>query len=96
MPYDLSPVVQGPPVWHPAPNDVKDAARRAAEAAAEHGVDIAKLAIMEAVQQRGVATSLIGFATPEQVRLDSSSSRSLILRILGDYFDQADGHERLL
>ena len=63
--------VQGPPAWHPAPDDVKDAARRAAAAAGEHGVDIAKLAIMEAVQQRGVATTLIGFATPEQARLNS-------------------------
>jgi len=64
-------VVQGPPAWHPAPDEVKDAARRAAEAASKHGVDIAKLAIMEAVQQRGVATSLIGFATPEQARFEN-------------------------
>ena len=47
---------------------MKDAARRAAEAADAEGVDIAKLAIMDAVRQPDVATSLIGFATPQQVR----------------------------
>ena len=62
--------MQGPPAWHPAPDAVKDAARHAAEAAGKHGVDIAKLAIMEAVQQQGVATTLIGCATPQQVWLD--------------------------
>ena len=60
--------VQGPPEWHPAPSEVKAAAKKAAQLASGKGVDIVKLAIMDAVRQEGIATTLIGFCTPEQVR----------------------------
>ena len=60
--------MQGPPEWHPAPAVVKAAAKQAAECAAMQGVDIAKLAIMDALRQPGISSHLIGFCTPEQVR----------------------------
>lgn len=42
----------GPPEWHPAPPELKAAARKAAEAAAAHGHDISELALMWAMQVR--------------------------------------------
>jgi hypothetical protein len=72
--------LQGPPAWHPAPTAVKDAARRAAEVADKDGVDIAKLAIVDAVRQPGIATSLIGFATPQQVRIGRADRSETLLR----------------
>ena len=41
---------QGPPEWHPAPEELRTAARAAADCAASHGVDIARLALMWAVK----------------------------------------------
>lgn len=58
---------QGPPDWHPAPDEVKSAARRAAEYCNERGVDIAKLAIMDAVRHEDIPTNLVGCASREQV-----------------------------
>ena len=43
---------QGPPEWHPAPEEVQAAAKRAVEAADSHGADIARLALGYAVRVR--------------------------------------------
>ena len=42
----------GPPDWHPAPQELKDAAARAAQVASGKGLDISELALMWAVQVR--------------------------------------------
>lgn len=60
--------LQGPPEWHPAPENVKEACRRAAEAAAGRGVDISVLAVREALDNPDISTTLIGFSSPDQVR----------------------------
>jgi L-galactose dehydrogenase len=41
---------KGPPEWHPAPQELKDAAALAAKVASEQGQDISELALMWAVQ----------------------------------------------
>lgn len=46
---------------------MKEAARKAAQHARDSGVDIAKLAIMDAVRDEDVPTSLVGCASREQV-----------------------------
>ena len=58
---------QGPPPWHPAPDEVKAACRRAAEYAEAHGSNISQLAIKWALQEESIATHLIGFSKPQQV-----------------------------
>ena len=58
---------QGPPEWHPAPAELQEAARNAAQLAASRGVSLPKLAIVEAVRTEGIASHLVGFCTPEQV-----------------------------
>jgi hypothetical protein len=67
MPEPLSISLQGPPEWHPAPQDVKDAAAKAAHHASDAGVDIAKLAIIDAVQSEDIPTNLVGCASRDQV-----------------------------
>lgn len=59
---------QGPPIWHPAPQSLKDAAAGAADYAASQGVDIATLALKFALKNTDVSTVLVGMASPEQVR----------------------------
>ncbi|GAX84472.1 hypothetical protein CEUSTIGMA_g11892.t1 [Chlamydomonas eustigma] len=58
---------QGPPDWHPAPLALKEAAKAAALKAEECGVDIAKIALAEAIKTPGIATTLVGMATFEVV-----------------------------
>jgi L-galactose dehydrogenase len=45
----------GPPEWHPAPDELKAAARAAAACAASQGADISRLALMWAVKVRRFA-----------------------------------------
>lgn len=63
----------GPPAWHPAPAELQAAARAAARAADARAVDLPKLATMFSVAHPGIATHLIGFSTPDQVRDGRSS-----------------------
>lgn len=59
---------QGPPEWHPAPQQLKAAASRAAEICEEHSVSLPALAIKHAVKScDDIATHLVGLCTPEQV-----------------------------
>jgi L-galactose dehydrogenase len=57
---------RGPPEWHPAP--LRAAAAAASDAAAAAGADISELALRFAVREPRIATTLVGMATPEQVR----------------------------
>ncbi len=57
----------GPPPWHPAPARVKEAGRKAAQLAREHGSNITTLALQFAQQADFIATTLVGMRTPEEV-----------------------------
>lgn len=59
--------MQGALDWHPAPKPVLQAAIDAREKAASHGVDIGTLAIKEAVRPKGIAVTLVGMRTPDEV-----------------------------
>ncbi|MFM2242070.1 MAG: D-threo-aldose 1-dehydrogenase [Verrucomicrobiota bacterium] len=56
------------PVWLKEPENVKDAARRAAKHCADRGVDIAKLALQFACAQPDITTSVAGSANPDNIR----------------------------
>ncbi len=58
----------GAPDWHPAPSEMREAARRAAEFCHDRGYDIADLALRFCFDYPRVATSLVGMATRAQVR----------------------------
>lgn len=56
------------PSWLKEPEEVKAAARQAAEHCAMKGVDIAQLALQFSIQNPEIATTVAGSANPENVR----------------------------
>jgi L-galactose dehydrogenase len=57
----------GPPVWHPASRELKEASRRAVSEAERRGISIEALSIGFAVANQAVATTLVGMATADEV-----------------------------
>jgi aryl-alcohol dehydrogenase-like predicted oxidoreductase len=55
------------PAWLKEPQDVKAAARKAAEHCAKRGVDIAKLALQFSAANPDIATTVAGSANPENI-----------------------------
>jgi L-galactose dehydrogenase len=58
---------QGPPDWHPAPPQVKEAARRAAEYCRARGECLSGVALRFCLDHRSVASTVVGMATQAQV-----------------------------
>lgn len=56
------------PAWLKEPEEVKAAARRAAQHCASKGVDIAKLAVQFSCANPAIATTVAGSANPENIR----------------------------
>jgi aryl-alcohol dehydrogenase-like predicted oxidoreductase len=56
------------PKWLKEPEEVKAAARRAAEHCAKRGVDVAKLALQFSCANPDIATTIAGSANPENIR----------------------------
>ena len=56
------------PAWLKEPEEVKAAARRAAELCAQRGTDIAKLALQYSCSHPTLASTLAGSANPENIR----------------------------
>jgi L-galactose dehydrogenase len=59
---------RGAPSWHPAPEPLKVAAAKAAAHCRARGIDIAQLALQFAVSNPAIATTLVGTASPENLR----------------------------
>jgi len=60
--------LSGPPAWHPAPANLKELCKKAAEHCKSRGSDISKLATKFALANKDIATNLLGLSTPEQVK----------------------------
>ena len=58
---------QSPPDWHPASDNMKAAAARAAHLCRERGRDISALALQWAFANPQIATTLVGMSTREQL-----------------------------
>ena len=56
------------PAWLKEPENVKAAARRAAEHCAQRGTDIAKLALQFSIANPDITTTIAGSANPENIR----------------------------
>jgi len=56
------------PVWLKEPENVKTAARKAAEHCAKRGVDIARLALQFSCANPDITTTIAGSANPENIR----------------------------
>ena len=78
---------RGAPSWHPAPPAMVAGARRAVDYCKSVGADIAKLAIQFATSHPHIATTLVGTASPENIRknvgyLDEPIDFDLMARVL--------------
>lgn len=58
----------GPPPWHPAPAEVKEAGRKVVQFCAQRGIRASDLALQFCLQHPYVSTTLSGMPTSEQVR----------------------------
>jgi L-galactose dehydrogenase len=58
---------QGPPDWHPAPPQVREAGRKAAEFCRRQGKDISELALRFCLDHPFVSSTLIGISTSREV-----------------------------
>lgn len=56
-----------PPAWHPAPENVKQAARKIVALCESFGVSASQIALQRCVQHPYAATTLVGMATADQV-----------------------------
>ncbi len=59
---------RGTPPWHPAPQQVKDLCAQAARLCEQRGTPIEKLAIQFAIRHPGIATTLVGSASPQNMQ----------------------------
>jgi L-galactose dehydrogenase len=67
---------QGPPAWHPAPVDVKQAARAIVELCRERGASASDVALQFCLRHPYVATTLAGMATVDQARQNIQASEA--------------------
>lgn len=75
------------PNWLKEPEEVKAAARQAAELCAKRGTDIAKLALQFSVENPDITTTIAGSANPENVRnwakwIEEPVDRELLAEVL--------------
>lgn len=63
---------RGAPGWHPAPESIKAGCRRAVEYCNGLGVDLTKLALQFAVAHPAIATTLVGTASPENIKKNAA------------------------
>ncbi|MBZ0302777.1 MAG: aldo/keto reductase, partial [Anaerolineae bacterium] len=59
---------RGGPDWHPANDTIKSVCQRAAEYVRQRGSEIAKVALQFSLSHPDIATTLIGTASPENIR----------------------------
>lgn len=73
----------GPPDWHPASPEVREAGRKAAEFCRKHEADISEVALRFCLDNPYVASTLIGIASSQEVKtslklLDGSTDREFL------------------
>jgi L-galactose dehydrogenase len=76
----------GPAEWHPAPQAVRDAGKKAAEFCRSHGADIADVAMRFSLDHPYVSSTLVGMANTRQVEaslelLRTSSDPELLRQV---------------
>ncbi|EME30734.1 D-threo-aldose 1-dehydrogenase [Galdieria sulphuraria] len=74
--------IRGAPEWHPAPPELRSAARKAAKVCEEHGADIAELALQFAYQLEGVTCTLVGIDGVKNLLKDIDAVHKVIDQVL--------------
>jgi L-galactose dehydrogenase len=73
---------QGPPPWHPAPAEIKDACRRAAEHCRSRGADIAFLGMQFCFAEGRIPSTITGTARQEELAVNLRAMAEPIDRTL--------------
>ena len=58
---------RGAPTWHPAPAEIQSRCKEAVTYCRQRGVDIAKLALQFAMAGPGIATTLVGISSADEI-----------------------------
>ena len=58
----------GPPRWHSAPPQIRECCAEIVELCESNNVDVVRVALFFALQQKAIGTNLVGLASPEEVR----------------------------
>lgn len=66
---------QGPPPWHPAPEEIKDACRRAAELCRLRGADVAALGMQFCFAEKRVPSTITGTAKKAELEVNLQAMR---------------------
>ena len=66
---------QGPPAWHPAPERVRAAGRRVLAVCRTHGYDGPEVALRFALEERAIASTLMGMETRARVAAALKAAR---------------------
>ena len=66
---------RGPPQWHPASDELKQASAQAVELCRQHGVDVATLALLVALSQPCIPCTILGMASVAEVQTNCSVAR---------------------
>jgi L-galactose dehydrogenase len=77
---------QGPPDWHPAPPQLREAARKAAVFCREQGANISELALRFCLANPFVSTTLVGVATTRELEtslklLEGEPDKALLAKV---------------
>ncbi|HEX3133842.1 MAG TPA: aldo/keto reductase [Planctomycetota bacterium] len=64
---------KGPPLWHPAPVDMKVACRTAAALCLELGSDLGRLALQYSLTMPGVASTFVGIGSVAELQMNLAS-----------------------
>jgi L-galactose dehydrogenase len=79
---------KGPPAWHPAPADIREACARAAAHCKARKASLAKLALQFAVGGREIATTLVGSASATKIKENVKwLEQPIDLRLLAEVLD---------
>ena len=70
---------RGPPEWHPASSELKEACARAAKICQTHNVDVSTLALLFAMSNPNIPCSILGMGTVEEVK----ANHAVALRFAG-------------
>lgn len=70
---------QGPPEWHPAPIELKQACQEAAALCSEYGIDFACLALLFALCNSQIPCTLLGLSCVDEIK----TAHAIALRLKG-------------
>ncbi len=75
-PLAMGALTLNPPAWHPAPEEVKQAAMKAAQYCKSQGSDLSLLAMQWMLQQENVATTLVGMSKLSELKINLKALES--------------------